>query len=393
MTNYKLYFKLLKKHMPQALIYTFFFCVIMITNINGFKTKTQEINKSTIYWLDERQDKWSKGLEQYLMSKGDMNVNPFPMGKETISPQAEREEIQKLVEEAVLLDIVDCAVRVPIVQGDIGGSNELAKVEIISLKDSVVVTELKQYIEAYAASKEGQQLGASSMTEKIESSMIQNQVQEESTGLSEEKYIYECIRFYFNVLVYGLSAVIIVGIISVVASLNAGKLRERRSCSPIEGNEQIAIMKCHFLFGLMTLILFLIPVFLLSKGYIWTIKGAMLCMNATLLTLNLIMLGYLFSLFINTTAMQVMATNVFSLGALFISGTIQEQSELNETAARIGQFIPTFWYIKGNNLIVQQDSIHEVLQVMGIEGLFFVTLGVISLVAKQQACSMQEEKP
>ena len=124
--------------------------------------------------------------------------------------------------------------------------------------------------------------------------------------------------------------------------------------------------------------------------------GAMFIINSVILAGNLILIAYMLSLFTKKIEMQLIVTNIISLAALFISGTVQEQWEQSDVTAQIGQFMPTYWYVKTNNLIANiplagEQGLKGVIENMGIQILFFIAFVIGILVIKKQEKILEEE--
>ena len=202
------------------------------------------------------------------------------------------------------------------------------------------------------------------------------------------------IRRYLNIIIYGLSTIVCVGIISVNASMNKRELKERRGCAPDVNDTEVDLLKCHFLLGLLISSCLFLPVALFDHHLLFSVKGLLLGVNVLLVTANIVMMGDLLSIFIQNLNLEMIAVNVVSLGTLFMSGTLKEQWAISKLAIRVGSFIPTFWYVKANNLIFvrvlsDRESHKEIMETMSIEILFFIALFIIGVIVRKQ--KLEEE--
>lgn len=368
MTNFKLYFKLLKKHMVQQMIYFIFFILIFVAN-ESFN-HIEEPNQYQIYIVGNKKSSICQEIKTYLENKKGAKVI-FLEVKEKYRLDSEREEaLERLIDEAVLTDVASCVIKV--------AEEGQTRIEIFTNLDDAISLDIEQTVEA-ALQKDG-----SYPIEK-----------ETRIAYSEIDKKHENIRSYLNIGIYGLSTLICVGIISVSASMNKRQIKERRSCAPTEEMTERDLLKYHFFLGFIINAILFLPVYYFDWTLIFSTEGLLLGINTLLVSGNLVLIGYLLSIFIHNLSLEMAAVNVVSLVTLFMSGTVQEQWEVSELALRIGSFMPTFWYVKANNLITmkalsQQNSHREILETMMIEVLFFIALYIIGLIARTQKSEEEE---
>lgn len=392
MTNLRFYFKVLKKHIPQAIIYIFFFAIIEATSIQGDWAKSEVTNQCTVYWVSEEDTPIVRSIRQQLEQQKNIFIMDFKCKQKFKSAEKREAEISKLIDEAVLVEVADVAVRIPKGFEESLSQEKPLQVEITSVKNTPNVLSVQSIINDCINRQEKQENRDNALT-KMGSL---NAGDYKHKAISREERVEKSTRRYFNLMVYGLTAVIIVGIVSVAASINADEVKTRRKCAPMDGQEESTILTGHFIFGILTLALFILPSFAVGRGYMFTGIGAMFIINSVILAGNLILIAYMLSLFTKKIEMQLIVTNIISLAALFISGTVQEQWEQSDVTAQIGQFMPTYWYVKTNNLIANiplagEQGLKGVIENMGIQILFFIALVIGILVIKKQEKILEEE--
>lgn len=390
MTNYKLYFKLLKKHIPQAMIYLFFFICILLVEVYGVGVQSSDLDK--VYIVGNQESSLCQGIKGYLEENQPAKVIFFEYKQEGISIKDRKKWLQKLIDEAILTDVANCVLKID-EEETLGKEKSEGchnKIEIIAKYDTPLLAEIQQCVKAYIHKLEDGSEGGKQYKQLIT-------VNEQDSKKVDEDFNYRLnrLRGYLNFLIYGLSTMICVGIISVNASINRPQIKERRCYAPIEADMEKDLLKCHFLFGFMVLGSLFLPSFYFDMGVMFSLKGLLLAMNAMLVTANLVMVGYLVSLFVSSLSMEMIVVNVISLGGLFISGILEEQWELSELATRIGAFFPTYWYVRCNNLIVMSgtnaiNDYKSLLNTLLIQILFLIALFVISLIIKMQ--NLEEEQ-
>lgn len=375
MTNYKLYFKLLKKHVPQFMIYLFFFVIILLTN--SFKEDIDKEKQLNIYIVGEEQSVFSQEIKSYLEERG-AEVQFFGYDWQREKDKEHEKRLQALIEEGVLTGAMDSVLKI-----------DEEKIEIISNRNDQKTIEINEAIRAYLKEKNTVQKDKEIDSQHRIESMYSRKGEDD-----ERTYKLDNVRRYMNILVYGLSTIICVGIICVSASMNQKEIKEKRSLCPNEGDAERELFRCHFLFGGCVLGILFIPTFIIGGKYMFSVEGLLFAMNGILVTGNLVMISYLLSFFIKDLSLEMIAVNMVSLGSLFLSGILQEQWDISDLAIRIGSLIPTYWFVKGNRLICYlnvsgSSEFREVINSMIIEILFLIAFVIIVMVANTE--SIEEE--
>lgn len=367
-----LYFKVLKKFIPQVMIYGVFFVILTLVNIQGSWNAPLMSTRCRVYWVAEEKNSLVDHLKEILLSspKIEILLEDEPVG----------DQLKDQLKDALMLNKVDCVIKVPKGFAKQIASSQPLSVEIMARKEDRNIQEVEQIIEAYIKGLEGEQKSSWSQS---------NQGMSQKSDRVTNTRTNERLRIYFNQMIYGLSAIILVGVLSVTYSINEEKVRIRRCCAPNQDKENRSLLKGHLIYSSVSLLILLLLGGVIDLRAMLSMRGLMWSMNSVLLMLNIVAIAKLFSLFVKNTYIQMMVTNVFTLGVNFISGTTIEQQYLSESTIRLAQFLPTYWYVKVNNLIANVDHIghihnRQILGAMGIEVLFILALGVIILVVQEE---------
>ena len=250
MTNYKLYFKLLKKHIPQAMIYLFFFIGSLLVEVYGIDMEINDLD--TVYIVGNQESRLCQGIKGYLEKNASVKVIFFEYREEETSTREREKRLQKLIDEAILTDVANCVLRV-YEESSQKEKNEAHhnKIEMIAKSDTPLLVEIQQCIETYIHKLEDVGAGEEQHKQLITVNNQGNKKVEETDEHST--YKLDIVRGYLNFLIYGLSTIICVGIISVNASINRSQIKEKRCYAPIEADMEKDLLKCHFLFGFMVL--------------------------------------------------------------------------------------------------------------------------------------------
>ena len=327
--------------------------------------------------MGEEQSVFCQEIKIFLEEKG-AEVSFFISNGSRKKSNEYEKRLQALIESGILTGAMDAVLKI-----------DEEKIEIISNRNDQKTIAINEAIRAYLKGKNGVQ-----KDREIDDQPKVESMYGYKSEYDERTYKLDNVRRYMNILVYGLSTIICVGIICVSASMNQKEIKEKRSLCPNEGDAERELFRCHFLFGGCVLGILFIPTFIIGGKYMFSVEGLLFAMNGILVTGNLVMISYLLSFFIKDLSLEMIAVNMVSLGSLFLSGILQEQWDISDLAIRIGSLIPTYWFVKGNRLICYlnvsgSSEFREVINSMIIEILFLIAFVIIVMVANTE--SIEEE--
>lgn len=351
MISLSVYFKVLKKHMLQMLIYLVAFLSFVALEITFHKFEGA-VNHLKIIIQDEDQTNFSSGLITYLEKNAEI---------------IQKDKANQNLEQALYFGAADCIVKIPKGFTELQQSDEPLLIQIESIENSGDKSQLVNAIDTYCR---GENLGT------------QDKEETETEGFK--------LNIYFNYLIYGLGAVILIGVMDTMRVLNVPETKMRRLCAPITSWQEISsVLKCHLIFGVISLMTFIAGAGLIDLKNLLSLKGVLWSLNSLWLVIILVEMGYLFSMFASKAEHQVMITNVVTLGTNFLSGNYVRQSSLDAQVIALSKFLPTYWYIRSNNCIVnikqgETGILNDVWQHFYIEGVFIVLLLVIILVISKE---------
>ncbi|MCL1631064.1 ABC transporter permease [Sporolactobacillus sp. CPB3-1] len=160
--------------------------------------------------------------------------------------------------------------------------------------------------------------------------------------------------YYFNFLSYALSAILIMGISTVMIVFNKQDLRRRIFCSPsspLKVNLQIIL--ADLLFAAVALVALVGFCFLLDAKSFTTPNMPYFLVNAVAFTACITSLSFLVGNLLNNLSAMSGVCNILTLGPSFISGVFVPQEFLNDTVLKIASFTPTYWYVQANTKIAK----------------------------------------
>ncbi|MBP3887428.1 MAG: ABC transporter permease [Cellulosilyticum sp.] len=374
MNHYGLYWKTLKRFIPQAMIYIVFFVILCVVNIKGSWNEHLISAGYKIGWSTEEESPLVSRIEERLKQN------------EQIEILVQKDVNNEKMTDALMLDVVDYIIHIPEGFSESILSSQPLELEIWARREDERLQKIEQMIEDTI--QDWINNPETDDTYIVPDGKVEN-------GEIIKSRRDDGLRINFNQMIYGLSAVIFVGVLSVTYSINEEKVRIRKQCAPYQERERLFLLKGHMIYASICLILFWLLALLFDPKNFFSFRGLMWCFNSILLMFNIVAIAYLFSLFVKDIYVQMMVTNVVTLAVNFISGTTIEQEYLSETSIKIAQFLPTYWYVKANNLIADIGSLAQLknkslMNAIRIEILFILTLGVITLVIQEQIEEKEE---
>jgi ABC-2 type transport system permease protein len=153
--------------------------------------------------------------------------------------------------------------------------------------------------------------------------------------------------YYFNYLAYAILGVMIMGVTSFMMAFNDTDLANRNQCSPLKPlNMNLQVLLGNAAFAAAVWAAMCAMVFLIYGRLPVNSGTALLCLNALVITIVALSIGFLAGKFIRNPGVQSAVTNVVALGISFISGVFVPQELLGSTVLGIARFTPTYWYVK-----------------------------------------------
>lgn len=196
-------------------------------------------------------------------------------------------------------------------------------------------------------------------------------------------------RFFYNYLGYVIVICFIIAISNGMLAFTEENIRRRHLAAPITAKRyHRQMIVANLLFGFAYLTVFFIIGFLFNPYRSFDLALVISWVNALIYGGTIISLSYFIGIVINSKkAIQGIST-MLSLGMAFLTGMFMPQSFLPETMLRIGSFLPGYWYVKANDLLVYLKSytfsdLSEILIAMLVQVGFILAFSSISLVVQK----------
>ena len=383
MQVFKAYFKIIKKNLPMLIMYLIIFLsvVIGVTASN----RTQEMvsfstSKSDLALINDDQGAvLADGLVSYI----EQNAHIINVG--------EGEDAQK---DALFYEEIDYILRIPkgFSEGFIAGKS--VQLEQTKGIDQTAGIQLEMLLNRFLNTaslyaKHGGQLTQAEIVEKTTKDLSTEtpvEVKTSESGLSNA----DLIAYFFNYASYSTIIILIFGISTFMLVFNKSFIKQRTMCSPLS-NRQVFFQRLAGDFCL-TLVLWAITAacaFIVHGEDLLSINGALWFLNLFVFSMVCLSVSFLLGSLIKSKNSLSAAANTIALGSSFLCGAFVPQYLLGEGVQTVAQFIPTYWYIRGNNLIAglktfNAETLSPVLITFVIEIGFFAAITAISMVINKQ---------
>ena len=177
--------------------------------------------------------------------------------------------------------------------------------------------------------------------------------------------------YYFKYLAYILVAVLMNGLCPILLTLRKKDTHNRIRCSGVSSHSQLMqISLATLIFVVGVYVLLIGAGVALFGGNMFTKTGLLSMLNAFVFIIVAMMICLFVSAFSPAMNTLSMIANVVGLGMSFLCGVFVPQNYLGDTALSIGKLLPTYWYVRASNIVMEKEG--EVLSY----GNFFICVGV-----------------
>ena len=383
MQVFKAYFKIIKKNLPMLILYLVIFLSVAI-GITA-SNRTQEMTsfstaKSDLALInDDKGSDLSKGLVTYI----EQNANLVDVGEDT----------EKL-KDALFYEKIDYILRIPegFSQAFMAGND--VQLEQTKGIDQTAGIQLEMLLNRFLNTaslyaRHGNNLTQAEVIEKtIKDLSLETPVEMKTfdSGLSDA----DLIAYFFNYASYSTIIILIFGISTFMLVFNKSFIKQRTMCAPLSSNQMVAQRLMGDL--VLAVCLWLITTicgFLVHGDALLSVNGALWILNLLIFSLVCLSISFLIgSLIKNKNSLSAVA-NTVGLGSSFLCGAFVPQYLLGESVLSVARFIPTYWYIRGNNLIAglntfNSETLGPVLMTFVIQIGFIVAIIAVSMVINKQ---------
>ena len=158
--------------------------------------------------------------------------------------------------------------------------------------------------------------------------------------------------YYYIFLAYSLTAVMILGVSSIMMAFLHRDIRLRNLSSPVRiTSYNLQLVLGNFFFSVIAAIILSLASLVFYQDFADLKRWLLLVVNTIVFAVTMMILSFLLSQFIRSRSTQQVAANVVALGTCFISGVFVPQEMLGESVLAAASFTPTYWYIRAVRMI------------------------------------------
>lgn len=344
MTLFKTFLKVLKQCKIPILLYT-----ILLVFFGGFQLKTSETNpvftasKPDIYILNQDEE---VGLTKSLLSYLEKNNHIIDIKQE-----------KNAINDALFYRDVNCVIQIPkgFHTAFLEGKNP--QIEVKSTGDyqaSLTKRMLNRYLKVatiYLSHIESEE----DLVVKVEKT-LSKEVLVEMTSKRDVSSL-EHAALYFNFASYSILAGCVYVICLVLSSFQEPKVKKRTiiSSMPLHTFNRNLLLSNSFFALLLWLFYVLVGVFLLGDVMLTT-YGLLFILNSFVFVFCALCIAFLIGNILQDKNAISGIVNVVALGSSFLCGAFVPLKWLPDTVLKLAHFLPTYYYIRNNELLKQMES-------------------------------------
>ncbi len=383
MQVFKAYFKIIKKHIMEMIMYFMIFVTVamIITNALGNQTAGTftETKTSIALFNDDEDTVLVSGLKKYLSESAGI-----------VDIKDDNDSIQ----DALFFEKIKCVLRVPkgFTERFMSGSGETAiqstfgRVSAGTVNVELLVNKYLGTASLYAKNIPG--ISQNDIVKNVERDLTQSAV----VAMNDYNKSTDVDRLsnYFRFHAYSMLLIIIMGVTTIIMAFNNKDLSNRNLCSPLSTTRMnLQLVAGNLTFVAAVWAALCVVIFILYGSFSFSVEVALLCLNSLVFSLASLSIAFLLGKFVKNGSAQAAITNVVSLGLCFLSGVFVEQALLGKTVLTIASFTPTYWYVKAVEDIrtmtsLSAQNIANVVYCMLIELGFAAVFIIIALVVSKQ---------
>lgn len=175
-------------------------------------------------------------------------------------------------------------------------------------------------------------------------------------------------------------AQIILVVSVVMVAYNKEVISKRNKISPVPSSSQsLQLTLGHIVIGI---------IFWATYMFVFVIKwpdasnlnsSKLMMVNSFVFTITIVTMAVLISKLVKSENSLSAVMNIVALGSSFLSGAFVSQELLSKTTLDISKILPSYYYIKNNNMIVQNPSFETMFPNLIILIAFAIGFSFISI--------------
>lgn len=352
MQVFKVFMKVLKKHLGIVFIYIGIFFAISIpmsklnTGADAFKP-----SRIDICIFDEDDTPESRALAEYILRSND---------------RVELKNDEDTIIDALYYCTADYILTInegyaeKLAAGDMDGmftsSHMHDSYSTVYMKNT-----LDNYVKAVCAYEAGGMDTGKAIEAAEETLSRETEVNNANFSAEENTEYNHDFASYFRSLPYVYFAAILSTLCPVIMAVKRRDIRYRTSCSSIRFssyNLQIYLGGFVYVFMVFAAV---IAVGAYLHGGLYHGKALLAVVNAGILSLVAISVSFLFAAFELDGNMLNLFTQLTSLGMSFLCGSFVPLEVLSSKVQAVGRFLPLYWYIRANEMLCGNETYNSAI--------------------------------
>lgn len=383
MNVFKAYIKLIPSFCPSILLYGMLFAFLLLMTVNS--SDEMSINASdfgdfsvSAAIFDEDNSPESKALVKFIEESPNVTVM-----------EVKPENLQ----DNLFYRRINYALTVNKGYGEglrSGNTKGIMSSEVISNSTSAAFFDsmLSSYVSCVSLYLKGGYDVDSAVTEaarQLEKGINTKNYQRDNGWNEENRSVY----YFFNYMPYILLMMVLQILIPTFVAFMNDDLRSRTLCSPINPvSYTIQVVAGSFMICIGVIVLLCGVGTIITGGkiidYLLGYSSLQLFVFMLISLAIAVLIGVIFSSSKKSTGyVSSMFSNVLGLGMAFLCGVFVPQSLLGEEILNTGKFLPAYWFVKANNLIMGADNAiyneSEILACIGVQALFAAAIFAVAL--------------
>lgn len=358
MRVFKNYFKIAMAHKVSIILYTLIFLAILSFSTKSDKNDFYTDVRPNIYLKDEAKTDLSEGLYDYLDNKAVI-----------------KKMDESLVEDKLFYQIISASLVIP------KDFDQTRKVNFKQAPDDMYGMAVKEHVNQYLSQVDAyEKVGfdtneAINFTNKDLAKQVDVKIKSKIDIAGEDDSV-----FYFNFINYLILAQVLLIVSTIVSVYKKKSLAMRNAVSPMpRARMNLELILGHISTGLIVWALYILLFVILYKYDFSAAHINLMVVNSLIFTISVVTMAVFISSLISNENTISGVMQVVSLGSSFLCGAFVPQALLSKTALTLGKIFPSYYYIKNNEMVLENPSLSTILPNIGIMLAFSLVFILISM--------------
>ena len=377
MTVFKYFFKVVKEYKFTIILYTVILIGFAAFNFSTNETSTNFFAaKPDILIIDNDNSEISENLKKYFE-------------KHTNLKHIENDEEKQ--NDALFYRDVSLIIKIPKDYGKSILEKQEKEIEIKSTND-IEAEYATMLLERYLKVSNSYKYDITSKENFIENinKTLESNIKVKMGSKLDTKALDKA-AFFYNFANYCLLAGCVFVISTVINSFKSNSVDKRTIISGVNYKKyNFELFKASCIYGILLWILYItISLFLLGK-IMFTIHGLLFLINSFIFMFCSVTISFIMTTLINDKEALNSIVNIIALGSSFLCGAFVPMEFLPETVLKIAHILPSYWFIKNNELIKNIDTItktnlNQFIINLSIMICFIISISIINnLISKRK---------